>query len=353
MRSPYGSDRARAVGDKLILHSRISKGWTPRTPKTLTNSEHPGTTVLWDDEYFEVLSAELMQEGGVRYVLVPWREEHTIRKFEPYDEESEARIAADYTRAKKQQRLSVLTRISGIVLGHLPAPVQNHLGNELGISPMRMTLVSCIPPLVLFGVCAYLKGGAMIDEKVSPIPVWLWCVTVFLVLESGIRFFVAMSQNRPMGSLPGTIVYALFRALAGSRAGHLPKATEESGDGVFFMVPPPDDVALRDSLTMRAPMLTLLPAGEQARVARHFGYNYREHAFGITWVLLGFALVGVGSSWVKVQNGRGSTAVISLIVAVALAIEQLYRLVALRHGPAGSVLGVLVRPFLRDLLAKR
>lgn len=350
---PHGSDRVRAAGEKVILNAPISKGWTPRTPKTLTNSEHPGTTVLWDDAYFEVLSAEVMQEGGVRYVLVPWRDEHTIRRFEQYDEESEARIAADYTRAKKQQRLSVLMRISGIVLGHLPSPVQNHLGNELGISPMRMTLVSCIPPLILLGVCAYLKGGAMIEEKVSPIPVWLWFLTLFLVLESGIRFFVAMSQNRPMGSLPGTIVYAGFRLLAGSRASHLPKATEETGDGVFFMVPPPDDVALRDSITMRGPMLTLLPAGEQARVARHFGYNYREHAFGLAWVLFAFAVLGVGTSWVKVQNGRGSTAILALVVAGALAIEQLYRLIALRRGPAGSVLGVLVRPFVRDLLAKR
>jgi hypothetical protein len=350
---PRGSDRSRAIGGKVILHSRISKGWTPRTPKTLTHSEHPGTTVLWDEEYFEVVSADGMQGGGVRYVLEPWREEHTIRTFEHYDDATEARLNADYERTRKQRRRSVLTRLSGVLLGNLPSPVQNHLGNEMGSSPMGMTLLSCIPPLVLVGICAFLQAGAKIAQTPSPVPIWLSFLSVLLAAESGLRFFVAMSQNRPMGSLLGTIAYVLFRALAGSGRSDLPKPFEEQGDGVFFMVPPPDDVALRDSITMRAPMLTLLPAGEQARVARHFGYNYRESAFGLAWIILIFALIGVVTSWIKVQDGRGSTAVISLLVAATLAIEQLYRLVALRQGPKGSMLGVFVRPFVRDLLAKR
>jgi len=336
----------------VILHSRISKGWTPRRPKTLTSAEFPGTTVVWGEESFEVLTAEEMQNGGVRYVLAPWRDEHTIRTLVRYDEESEARLTADYDRARRQRRFSILTRVSGILVGFLPAPVQNRLGNELGVSPMRLTVVSCISPVVLLGVCAYLQAGAMIGQQPSPIPIWLWLVAGFLLFESGIRFFVAMSQNRAMGSLFGTIAYVIFQALAGARGRDLPKAFEEPGDGVFFMIPPPADVALRDSITLRAPMLTLLSAGEQLRVARNYGFNYREHAFGLTWTILIITLLGVATSWVKVQHGRG-TALISLLVAGMLAVEQIYRLVSLQRRPTGSVLGFFVRPFVRDLLRKR
>ena len=97
---PYGADRVRTSGGRVILHSRISKGWTPRTPKTPTHAEFPGSAVLWDDEYFEVVAAELLPAGGVRYVLEPWRDNHTIRSFEHYSEESEARLQKDYATAR-------------------------------------------------------------------------------------------------------------------------------------------------------------------------------------------------------------------------------------------------------------
>jgi hypothetical protein len=81
---PYGSDRVRSSGGRLILHSRLPKGWTPRTPKSLTNAEFPGTAVYWDDEYYEVLSADPLPAGGVRYVLDKWRDDHAIRVFDAY-----------------------------------------------------------------------------------------------------------------------------------------------------------------------------------------------------------------------------------------------------------------------------
>ncbi|HKR65957.1 MAG TPA: hypothetical protein VJZ00_19655, partial [Thermoanaerobaculia bacterium] len=338
-------DRVRAAGAKVILHSRLAKGWTPRTLKTLTHSEHPGTAVLWDDEYFEVVTADALPAGGVRYVLEKWREEHVMRAFVPYTTESEVALAEDYARAARQRRHSVLTRVSGVLLGHLPSPVQNHLANERGVSAPAMTLVSCIPAVALLGVCAYIEAGSRIAQKPSPITLPVWILAAFFMLESGIRFFVAMTQNRPMGSLAGAIVYSIFHALSGSRKKNLPKPFEEPGDGVFFMIPPPDDVALRDSLTMRGPMLTLLPAREQEQLAR-IGYNYRDHAFGLAWIILVVSAIGAATA---IATG----AVLSLIVAIALAAEQVTRLLALRRGPAGSVLGIVVRPFVRDLLARR
>jgi hypothetical protein len=45
--------------------------------------------------------------------------------------------------------------------------------------------------------------------------------------------------------------------------------------------------------------------------------------------------------------------VLSLLAATVLAVEQIVRLIALQRGPTGSVLGFLVRPFVRDLLSRR
>jgi len=338
----YGTDRSREIAGKVILQSRIPKGWTPRTPKSLTQAEYPGTAVFWDDEYFEVVSADVMP-NGVRYTLEPWRDDHTIRVFEHYNEETEARRVEDWERAQRQRRYSVLARLSGIILGQFPAPVQNRLANELGTFPMRMTLVSCIPSIVLLGVCIWLKADAMLRQTASPVPTMLWILAVLLIGESGVRFHVAMLQNRGMGTFFGTIAYVVFWLLSGRRAS-LPSPFTEPGDSATFMIPPTDDVALQDAITVRGPFMTLLSADEQRQLEKKYGFNYREHsAFSLTWSLLVVFLIGVVSSLMR-------EAFFSFITALILAVEQIIRLFALRRGPTGSMLGFLVRPFVRKLL---
>ena len=75
----YGSDRSRTAGGKVILQSSYSKGWTARTTKTASRGEHPGTAVQWGEETFEVISADVLPAGGVRYVLAPWPDNEAIR----------------------------------------------------------------------------------------------------------------------------------------------------------------------------------------------------------------------------------------------------------------------------------
>src|SRR5204862_4742451 len=88
----YGSDRLREGDDgQLILLSRLPKnGWTPRVEKTLTTAEFPGTAVLWEEQFFEVVTADPLPQGGVRYVLPPWRAHHAMRLTARYDPETEA-----------------------------------------------------------------------------------------------------------------------------------------------------------------------------------------------------------------------------------------------------------------------
>jgi hypothetical protein len=349
---PYGGDRVRSAGGKVILHSAISKGWVPRRARTNVHAEYPGTAVLWDEQYFEVVSAELLPRGGIRYVLELWRDDHVIRVFDSYDEATEARRLDDFRAAAAQRKKSVGARFAGVIFGHFPAHVQEHLQNELGVMPARMTILSCIPSVLLLGACAYLTASATLAEVPSPVPVWLMFIAGPLVSESGIRFLVAMQQNRGMGSLLGTLAYVLLWYF--TPMGRTWPSPFKPGRGYeTFTLPPPADVELRDKLELRGAWLTLLTPAEQHGLAERYGFDYRKHAFGLTWLILICSALGVASSIVKVMDSGSVVALSSLVVAGVLAIEQVLRLTTLRHRPAGSFLGVLVRPFMRDLLESR
>jgi hypothetical protein len=344
---PYGSDRVRVAGDKIILFSRIAKGWQPRTPATHTRSEHPGTAVLWDEQYYEVIEAGVMQGGGIRYVLSAWRDEHVFRVFETYDDASEARIAADFQEAKDQRRYGKVVWLFSALLGHLPAPIQNRLANYYGVSAPRMTLVSIIPSLLFLGVCVWYYADARLKMEASPVPDLVWKFALLMLADSAARFLVVMLQNRPNGSIPGTAIYFLLWKLAPER---FPSPVFERGRAVF-MLEPEEGVAERDALHMYAPLITLLSPAEQWRVAERYDFEYRRHAYAPAWILLGGGLLGIVTMWSKIRHGAQPSTWISFAVAATLTIEQILRLLALRRRPAGSILAPLVRPFVRAYLA--
>lgn len=343
--TPRGSDRVRVAGDKIILFSRIAKGWTARVPRSGTHSEHPGTAVLWDERYYEVLHADVMQGGGIRYVLFAWRDDMTIRDFQLYDDASEARIAADWEAVMRQRKHGRLAWLSGLVLGHLPAPIQNRLANEYGVSAPRMTVISTIPSLVLLGVCAWLYASAQLKVEPSPMPTWVWLIAIYSVFESTARYLVYMGQNRAMGSLPGTIVYAILSILAPQRF----PWPRERGAETFTLAPDEDTVRL-DRVRMRMPLFTLLSPAEQHRLAQRYDYDYREHAYTPAYILLCGALFGVIMEFQRVRGNGGISAWISFVVAGVLMVEQLVRLATFSRRPAGSVLAPVVRLFVRSYL---
>lgn len=334
----------------MILHSRLGKGWTPRTDKTLTSAEFPGTAVYWDERYFEVLAADLLPAGGVRYVLAEWRDEHAIRVFAAYDEDSEARLAADDARARRQRTHTVVARVAAMLVGHLPAHVQMHLANELGLFPDRLTLWSIVPVVVAAGTCVWIGVDTYMRGVPSPIPDGVLILTAFLFAESAFRFFVAMTQTRPMGSVLGFLAYVFFWLLHPGRRRLVSPFQHAKGEGTRAL-PPSAEVEQRDALEMRAPLLTLLTPAEQTLLAERFGFDYRKHAYGITWAMLICAALGVATMLPKAA--ASFSALVSLVCAGLVVVEQTIRLLAFRRGPAGSVFGALVRPFARDLLGRR
>jgi hypothetical protein len=178
-------------------------------------------------------------------------------------------------------------------------------------------------------------------------PIWVWLFLAFSFVESLVRFQVAMSQHRGMGSAPGLLLYTLYWLITGCS---LPSPFVARGESTTFMIAPPDDVTRRDSLVMRGPLITLLPAADQLRISQRHEYDYRQHAYGTASVILFFAVVGAIDGYYKIQQGGTVGITISTLLAVVLAIEQVFRLTSFSRRPAGSLLGFLVRPFMRDLL---
>ena len=212
---PYGRDRLRkGEGERLILLCPRSKGWTPRVPRTLIRSEHPGTAILWEERYFEVVAEELSGES-VRYVLEPWREEHAIRITDAYDEASEARREEEYRAAVRRRAARRTVNLFGIFTGHLPAAVQEQLGSELGVLPTRLTLLSLLLSLAFEIFTVNMIVRAVMAR--SPIPLIPAALAAYVALESWIRIHIVLGQSRPVGSAAGFILYSLFYALAGGR----------------------------------------------------------------------------------------------------------------------------------------
>jgi hypothetical protein len=335
-----GSDRVREAADgRVILFSRYPKnGWQPRVEKTLTRSEHPGTAIFQDEAIYEIVSADAQPQGGVRYVLEPWRDEHAIRVTDRYDEESEAHRVADHqARIRREQKRKGATIIS-FLAGHLPAPVQEEMASELGMFAHRMTMMSVISVFVVIVALFYSMAHQVIAG--APVRPWQIIVTAYLMMETAVRFHMAWTQLRPMGSLAGVLVYSMAYA-AGWRRGMVSPLQESKGHALYIREED-EDTRLRDAFHVREPLVTLLPAAEQARFAERFDYDYRRHSSPIAWILLIFALAGVYTS---LRSGS----IFSLLCAGAIAVEQLMRLAAFGRGPAGSVLGVLARPLLKRL----
>lgn len=347
----HGSDRLRVSGERLILSCRFPKtNWVPRVPKTLTHSEHPGTGVLWEEQFFEVVEARQLA-NRFEYTLEPWRDEHMIRASDRYDEESEAHRLATYEKEVQRRRHRHVTLLLGMFAGHLPTGVQERIGNELAITPARLTLASTLPAYIATGVCAWIYVSALMKEEPNPIPVIVLLLVWMGLLDSVVRGFVYFTQSRAIGSPFGFLAYAIYYYVFARDKSRLLKPGDDGRGHRIFTLPPPDDVQLRDEITTLGPLLALLTPAEQKRM-EPLGYDYRDHAYVPAWILLIGAAIGTISSFLALRSEGRLSAMVSMVIAGAVALEQVFRLLAFSRGPSGSVLGVLARPFVRKLLRR-
>lgn len=336
--TPYGGDRVRIVGDTILLSCRTPKGWTGRVERSLNQSEFPGTAVLWDDAMYEVIKVEPIP-AGVRYVLRAWEDGHAIRVSQRYDADSEAHRAAEHRAAIVHEHKRTSVNLFALFLGHLPAIVQERIGSENGVVAARLTFVSLFSQwAAIFACVAVIVIRVMRQEQA---PAWAMILAGYLFIEAMFRFLINWTQSRPIGSSAGVIAYILYWLLTGARAATSPFGAPR---GHAIAIPEtPEDHKLADSMTMREPIATLLPVRDQQRLAERHGYDYRRSAYGVATILLVGSLLGIATS---IRGG----AIASLVTAIVIAVEQVVRLIALRSGPAPSVIGWIVRPLMRDLL---
>jgi len=346
---PYGSDRVRVRDDAtIVLTCRLPKeGWTPRVAKTLTHSEHPGTAILWDEQYYEVVDLEVVA-NAVEYTLAPWSESHTMRVSDAYDAKSEARRAADRADVARRVKGRRAATFFAVITGHLPAAIQDQIAHETGTNPPLLTILSAIPELVLLTYCALRIAAAKMGDGPWP-PAWFILLCIYFFFDAAIRAGFAFLHGKAVGSIFGIIGYAIYYALTPNRAKRIAPLAAPRGEGTF-KVEVSSDVKLIDSMKVREPFFTLLPAPEQVRLAEKWDYDHRRNAATIAWGILIFAIIGTVTSFRTLNLAPRLSAVLSLISAGYLAVEQIVRLTQFGERPVGSVLGVLVRPFARKFL---
>jgi hypothetical protein len=338
--APFGSDRVRVDGERIALSSRLPKGWTPRVARTLTSAEFPGTAVLWEERYFEVVGAEALPQGAVRYTLEPWPDHHAMRVTARYDAESEAALAAEWRAARVHEQKRTTVNALALLTGHLPAVVQDRFGAELGVLPARLTMLSLLSELALMAMIVCYAVSSYMDR--GGVPSWTMPVTLYLLLESAIRFLICWTQHRPVGSALGGIAYIFHWILSGARAEASPFATAR-GHTAPLRTAVPEERRQSDAFLLREPLATLLPATDQWRLRERYGYDYRRLSGKVAAFLFAVAVLGIVSA---LRMG----AIVSGGVAALLAVEQLIRLAAFTRGPQPSVLGWIARPLLSKLL---
>lgn len=346
-RRAFGADRLEAgEGGQIWLVCAAPKSWLPRQDKTLTRAEYPGTAVDWQGAVFEVLRAQPLADGGMRYCLAPWAERHAIRRMERYDAASEADRRAESADRRDRVRRRRLSILLAPLLGFLPGAVQKAMESEFGAPAVAMTVSSALPLFVIgfLGLFRQLTMGALVLPGILAPPLPL---ALYLFAESALRLGSAFATGEPMGSLPVVLAYEAWReARAASRPPPPAPAAVES---------PPSD-AERDALDrfrMLEPLLALLTRPEQDLLARRFGFEPIRWGKFTTGVLL---LVAGGNAAVSLMNlaagAFGTADSLWLPIGGLLTLEQIRRWRRLKAGiPSGSVLGALVRPLAKRLLA--
>jgi hypothetical protein len=203
-----------------------------------------------------------------------------------------------------------------------------------------MTITSALP-LLLVGFLGLFQTLAGLAGAAAALPVWLAPpapIAVYLFVESALRLASAVAAGEPMGILPAELV----AALAAKPAGKAPAAEPDAETA--------HDLELYGVLE---PVLALLPRTDQEVLVERFGFDVLRRGRATAAVLLALAALNTAFS-VAAFGSRESVAagIFWSLPAAYLAVEQILRWRKLAQGrPAGSVLGILVRPFARPLLS--
>ena len=351
MPSPIGRDQLRFKDDRLILFSTIPKGWRGREKRGTQRSSFPGTAVLWEGVHYEVVRVT-EQKGGCRYELAVWNEAETMRVSDTYDAQTEAIREKEYKEAIEREAKRKKYLLMTPLLGLLSPPTQRRFEEQFGILATRSTLISSavfllvgIGSLVLF-LAAAVDRKAGLNTFATSIPSFILLAGAYLFFESLLRLAAALMMGRPFGSLYGSVGEMVYRLVKGKRSRHAPEKGH-SARGT-----PADPVqAQMDEYGVREPFISLLSPAEQMKFHHAFAFDFVRWGFLSAGAILVTAAFGLLSGIAALMNRTFSFGdACSLLIAGGLIWEQAVRLKKIvRKEPAGSVFGVLVRPWIRKL----
>jgi hypothetical protein len=209
----YGDDRAEpGAAGTLFLTSTSSKGWRGRIAAVATRrAAHPGTAVLWDGVVYEVTDARPLPSGEVLYSLAPWDDAQAIRSLERYDPATEAARSRERLGRVNAMRMRRAAILLSPLLGHLPGEVQERMESEFGAPATKMTVASALPLFVLGILGAFAAFTSAVGGSPEPLPDLPLPLSLYFTFESYFRLSSVATESRPMGSIPGTLLYELWR----------------------------------------------------------------------------------------------------------------------------------------------
>ena len=195
-------------------------GWRPRPPRVPSRPDFPGTAVLYQERWFEIVRMEQATAGArVLYHLRPWDETHAIRAPQELSRAAAERATATHRQELRNKRQGSLAGLLIVLVGLLPADVQKRMELRYGINPAIGSLLSAaflaaLSMASLLLVFAMRKGMVMgvlagyVRFAESILPVFL-----YLLLESLLRVNCALNSE-PLGSFLVAGPYNLIRLVA-------------------------------------------------------------------------------------------------------------------------------------------
>ncbi len=187
----------------------VPTGWVGRREQTVRSAAFPGTAVMLEGTWYEVLRVEASQGSPRRYYfhLAPWEDQHTFRKAVELTAEEARRLTAAQREVERNQKRAGALRWLSPLLGLLPAANQRRLEAAYGMPAAHGSAVSAgvllaVSVLVLVLAMASTLGMTFgeYQQLVNSIVAWK-LLFMFWLIESLARLYFAMS-GQPSGSLP-------------------------------------------------------------------------------------------------------------------------------------------------------
>ncbi len=201
----------------IVLDTPFEKpGWKQRIPSTFGKAPYPGTAILFDGHYYEVVRIK-WKEGTFprfQYYLAPWKPEFPIREQVDYTQAYARTVLAERKKAAAHNKRAGLLQFSMPLLGLLPADDQRRIDRIYGLPALRMTFYSTLPLMPL----GTWLSMAWVEAAISGAPppglygkLLSWGPYIFI--ESYIRLTATWKFGLPMGSLAIVLPIEIVREI--------------------------------------------------------------------------------------------------------------------------------------------